>query len=52
MNVPSILFFTSPLEGEVGARSAPGEGAVHWHQCSFPPHPNPLPNGEREMNAG
>ena len=52
MNVPSILFFTSPLKGEVGARSAPGEGAVHWHQCSFPLTLTLSPMGRGKMNAG
>ena len=42
----------SPLPcGERWARSAPGEGAhVPAHQVR-PPHPNPLPTGEREQAA-
>ena len=42
----------SPLpSGEVGARSAPGEG-LHINDRAKPPHPNPLPaSGEREHTA-
>src|SRR6185437_10334641 len=36
--------------GEVGSRSDPGEGL--WPiEGPKPPHPNPLPNGEREHSA-
>ncbi len=38
---------TSPRRGEVGARSAPGEGGRVSREI-VPPHPNPLPSGERE----
>jgi len=38
---------TSPLRGEVGAQSAPGEGAPDSISRSDPPHPGPLPAGER-----
>ncbi|MGH6735646.1 MAG: penicillin-binding protein 1C [Methyloceanibacter sp.] len=38
----------SPQWGEVGARSAPGEGAEDSTTRSNPPHPGPLPTGERE----
>src|SRR5262245_44357647 len=37
---------TSPLWGEVGARSAPGEGSMTI-ESPRPPHPNPLPNQSR-----
>src|SRR5262249_31156033 len=40
-------FRNSPRWGEVGARSAPGEGSMTSESPS-PPHPNPLPSGERE----
>jgi 16S rRNA (uracil1498-N3)-methyltransferase len=41
----------SPLPlGEVGVRSTPGEGLRSIESLS-PPHPNPLPNGEREHTA-
>jgi error-prone DNA polymerase len=44
--------FTSPLVGEVGARSAPGEGERKSEQRPLPPHAanaarHPLPLGER-----
>ena len=38
-------FFTSP-RGEVGARSAPGEG-IRPIESHLPPHPNPLPSRSR-----
>jgi hypothetical protein len=44
---PTLAFFTSPLGGEVGSRSDPGEGARDSRRPE-PPHPNPLPPGERE----
>jgi pimeloyl-ACP methyl ester carboxylesterase len=41
----------SPLpSGEVGARSAPGEG-LRSIENPTPPHPNPLPTGERGFAA-
>ena len=27
-------------------------GARPWDEVKIPPHPNPLPPGEREINAG
>ncbi len=42
------FFFTSPRRGEVGERSSPGEGALSKNFFTVPPHPNPLPQGERE----
>src|SRR5262249_56659970 len=41
---------TSPLWGEVAARSAAGEGPMTIENPR-PPHPTPLPNGEREPAA-
>ena len=49
--IRAATLHTSPrLRGEVGARSAPGEGGVPQCQlCKEAPHPNPLPaGGERE----
>jgi hopene-associated glycosyltransferase HpnB len=45
--------FTSPRGGEVGGRRPPGEGVTNSHvkQWPDPPHPIPLPSGEREENA-
>ena len=40
---------SSPLPwGEVGSRSEPGEG-LRPIDSHLPPHPNPLPKGEREL---
>jgi penicillin-binding protein 1C len=39
---------SSPLGGEVGARSAPGEGEPKSLIGSDPPHPGPLPTRARE----
>jgi hypothetical protein len=41
----------SPLVGEGGARSAPGEGGARGKRMRkfLPPHPSPLPPGEREQ---
>ena len=42
---------SSPLPwGEVGARSAPGEG-LRTIVSHLPPHPHPLPPGERESGS-
>src|ERR1035441_9701469 len=42
----------SPLPwGEVGARSAPGEGKL-TNESHLPPHRNPLPQGERRYFKG
>ena len=38
--------FTSPHRGEVGLRSNPGEGE-QLDDMTVPPHPKPLPTGER-----
>ena len=42
--------FTSPRRGEVASRSAAGEGVTiaDIEPMPFPPHPIPLPAGERE----
>ena len=40
--------FTSPQGGEVSVRSTPGDGERTSPESSDPPHPNPLPTGERE----
>jgi hypothetical protein len=51
MNAKQPRPSTSPQRGEVGARSAPGEGDYEF--VSFvPPHPSPLPKGERESRCG
>src|SRR5437764_176745 len=42
---------TSPRRGEVGSRRLPGEGVTTFAEASFPPHPIPLPCGERESAA-
>jgi penicillin-binding protein 1C len=42
---------TSPRRGEVGAHGAPGEGGLPSPRLT-PPHPDPLPTGERETSAG
>jgi hypothetical protein len=45
---------TSPLRGEVGSscNELTGEGAERIiFEGSAPPHPNPLPNGERERSV-
>ena len=39
--------FTTPLGGEVGERCEPGEGDWVAERVE-PPHPKPLPQGERE----
>src|SRR5262249_41975502 len=42
----------TPRRGEVGAHGAPGEGASDWRSATHgPPHPTPLPAGEREPAA-
>ena len=42
----NFSFFTSPLGGEVGERSEPGEGAVTYRDSLAPsPQPSP-PRGE------
>ncbi|WBU28680.1 UvrD-helicase domain-containing protein [Rhodopseudomonas palustris] len=41
---------TSPHRGEVGERSSPGEGG-RPSESAVPPHPTPLPGGEREQAA-
>jgi penicillin-binding protein 1C len=46
---PAARPLTSPQRGEVGALGAPGEGAPTSVDCSYPPHPDPLPTGEREF---
>jgi pimeloyl-ACP methyl ester carboxylesterase len=43
-----LAFFTSPQRGEVGSRSDPGEGVPAPSIGREPPHPAPLPSGERE----
>ena len=43
-------FLTSPPRGEVGERSSPGEGE-RTLASAVPPHPTPLPGGEREQAA-
>lgn len=43
-------FLTSPPRGEVGERSSPGEGQ-RSSESAVPPHPTPLPGGEREQAA-
>jgi len=48
MNQRSNSGLTSPRRGEVGASSAPGEGDQAFPSPSDPPHPGPLPIGERE----
>src|SRR5215467_5550374 len=50
MSMPTMLIFTSPRWGEVGARSAPGEGNSAYRK-SWSPSPNPLSVGERELSA-
>jgi hypothetical protein len=37
--------------GEVGERSSQGEGNLAYPVNSVPPHPNPLPKGEREKRT-
>ena len=46
------LRFTSPRWGEVGEQRScePGEGDQTYRKTQAP-HPNPLPNGERESTA-
>jgi hypothetical protein len=46
--VPAADSVTSPRRGEVDARSAPGEGGGYT-EGPEPPHPTPLPCGEREL---
>jgi hypothetical protein len=46
---PRDLIFTSPRWGEV--ERSEGEGGLSFSFGSVPPHPNPLPTGEREMKA-
>jgi hypothetical protein len=41
------FLFTSPHGGEVDPRSGSCEGVLTL-ACVTAPHPNPLPNGERE----
>ena len=52
MRTREILLFTSPLGGEVGERSSPGEGVLTHLMSAVPPHPDPLPQGEREKKRG
>src|SRR5262245_55017471 len=42
---------TSPQRGAVGTRSVPGGGGDEIIGGHLPPHPNPLPSGEREQAA-
>jgi lytic murein transglycosylase len=53
MQVRDRPIFTSPRRGEVAARSAAGEGVTiaNIEQRLCPPHPTPLPCGEREERA-
>ena len=44
----SALFFTSPLGGEVGERSEPGEGARAYRD-SLSPSPQPSPRRGEEV---
>ncbi len=46
-----LLSVASPRRGEV-ARLRAGEGLVRGRACSWPPHPSPLPGGERGVADG
>jgi hypothetical protein len=46
----AALHFSSPRRGEVGARSAAGEG-VQQMRLGRTPSPNPLPAGERALRS-
>lgn len=49
----AICSSTSPRGGEVGWRSHPGEGGGRFVLIRvLPPHPTPLPLGEREQKEG
>jgi hypothetical protein len=46
----ALARFTTPRWGEVGSQRDPGEG-VPAIETPEPPHPNPLPKGEREQTV-